>query len=262
MTVIILNIVFILGFLALLWRRNHINAELQKREHGLLIVWHAIAFTLAVVLLAFMRMRIQDIHYRASIYLITSFLVFLIIIIWQLLSVNQTPSTRRFGFLSLCVYATGVVCIAAIVGVALFGRGGFVAARTLAPGAYLLVLPGLIWGAYTGYLIKNHPLSSQTGQAWIRLLKLISLAVVLIIGMGIVLGQLALAPDFQSYAREWDARHQEIIAMRDSGQTAIEVAPLTYDLADFVHVATLAEDPSDCCAPRYYGVDSIIVSDG
>ena len=43
MTAIILNIVFIFGFLALLWRRNHINVELQKRGHGLLIVWHALA---------------------------------------------------------------------------------------------------------------------------------------------------------------------------------------------------------------------------
>ncbi len=260
MTVIILNIIFILSFLALLWRRKTINAKLQQLEHGLLIGWHTVGFTLAVVLFAFMRMRIEDIHYRASIYLITSFLVFLGIIIWQLLSVNQTPSTRSFGFLALYVYATGAVCIAAIVGMVLFGRGGFVAARTLAPGAYLLVLPGLIWGAYLGYLIKNHPPRSQAGQAWIRLFKLISLAIVLIIGMGIVLGQAALAPDFQLYAKEWDARHQEIITMRDSGQTAIEIAPLTFDLTKYVGISsTWAQFPTNSCSKRYYGVDSIIV---
>ena len=260
MTAIILNIIFILGFLALLWRRNHINVELQKHEHGLLIVWYTIAFMFAAILLAFIRM--QDIHYRASTYLITSFLVFLGIIIWQLYSVTQTRLTQKIGLLALFAYATAVVCIAAVFAVALFGRGFFVAKRILAPGAWLLMLPGLIWGIYTGYLIKNHPLSSQAGQVWIRLLKLASLAIVLIIAMGIVLGQAALAPDFQSFAQEWDTRHQEIIAMRDSGQTIIEAAPLTFDLADFIYIATLADSPADRCAARYYGVDSIIVPDG
>ena len=213
----------------------------------------------AVVLLVFI--RAQAMHYRASIYLKASFLVFLGIVIWGLLSAPQPPETRKIGLLALFAYAAAVVCIAVIVGVALFGRGGFVAARTLASGAYLLTLSSLIWGAYTGYLIKNHPLASQADQAWIRLLKLISLAIALTGGIGIVLNQAALAPDFQLYAKEWDTRHQEIITMRDGGQTAVDVAPLTYDLADFVHVATLAEYPSDGCAPRYYHVDSIAVTD-
>ena len=111
-------------------------------------------------------------------------------------------------------------------------------------------------------MIKNHLPPSRAGQVWIRLLKLISLAIVLTGGMGIALGQAALTPDFRLYAKEWDARHQEIIAMRDGGQTVIEVAPLTYDLADFVHIATLADYPSDGCAPRYYRVASIAVTDG
>ena len=259
MTAVILNIVFISGFLVLLWRRHHINVELQKRGHGLLIVWYALAFTFAAVLLAFI--RVQDMHYRASAYLTVSLLVFLGIIIWQLLSAPQTPSSQKIGLLALFAYAAAVVCIAAIVGVVLFGRGGFIAERTLAPGAYLLTLPGLIWGTYIGYLIKNHPPSSQAGQVWLRLLKLASLAIVLTVAMGIALGQTALAPDFQLYAKEWDARHQKIITMRDSGQTAIEVAPLTYDLADFVRVATLAEYPADHCASRYYNVSSIAVTD-
>ena len=136
MTAIMLNIVFLLGFLVLLWRRNRINIELQKRGHGLLIVGCAAASMFAVVLLAFI--RTQDMHSRASAYLTASFLVFLGMIIWQLLPAPQTTSARKIGLLALFVYAAAAVCIAAVVGAALFGRGGFVAARTLAPGAYLL----------------------------------------------------------------------------------------------------------------------------
>lgn len=125
----------------------------------------------------------------------------------------------------------------------------------MAAGASLLALSGLIWGAWTGYALQHDPPSPR----WIKLLKLTSLAIVLTIGIGIARGQIELAPDFQRYAQEWDARHQEIIARRDRGQTIIDVAPLTYDLAEYMQLKllTLADSAANHCARCYYGVESI-----
>lgn len=258
MTVVTLNIAFSLSFLVLLWQRRRIQATLQKQERGLLFFCNALLLT-ALVLFALTQFR--SVHYRAATYLFTSFLMFLGLFFWQLSSLVSTPLARRFGFLSFFACAIAVVCMAVMISAALFGRG-FVTARILAPGAHLLVLSGLIWGAYAGYLIKSCSLLSQAGQTWLKLLKRGSLALVLIIGIGIALGQAARIPDFQRYAQEWDARHQAIIAGRDSGQKIIEAAPLTYDLADYAAVPTLAHDPTNRCAKLYYNVDSIAVTAG
>ena len=247
MTVIILNILFISCFLAMLWQRKRIDAQYER---GLLIVWHTIAIVfIFAVLLAFTQVK-DSIHYRASDYLLTSFFVLAGIVIWQLLSMAPTASARRFGWLALFASATGLVCMAAIVGVALYGRN-YATLRILGPCVYLLVLSGLVWGMFLGCLVKHSQPLSQASQAWIRLLKPGSLAIVLIIGMGIVLGQMALVPDLQLSAREWDARHQEIIARRDSGQTVIKVLPLTYDHRR-ISPATHIQDSYYRCAERYY----------
>ncbi len=77
--------------------------------------------------------------------------------------------------------------------------------------------------------------------------------------MGIVLSHARLIPNFRLYASEWDARHQEI---SDSEPTTIKVEPLTFDLADYVEIVTLAQDPTNRCAERYYKMESIIVTGG
>jgi len=256
---VILNAAFILSFLVLLWQRKRINAQLQKHDRGRLTVYSVIVLMFIVAVL-FAITQQNAFYQETSHYLFMSFMVLGGMIIWQMSSLISTAAARRFGLLALLSYAVAVVCIVAMTTVALFGRG-FVPPRILAPGAWMLALSGLIWGAYLGYLIKNHPPRSQA-RVWIGLFKLISLAAVLIIAGHIALNQAALIPDFQLYAREWDARHQDIIAQRDRGQTTIEVAPLTFELVEYIGLdKTLADFPTNGCAARYYGVDSIAVVD-
>ena len=256
---VILNAAFILSFLVLLWQRKRINAQLQKHDRGRLTVYSAIVLVFIVAVLFAITQK-NTLYRETSHYLFMSFMVLGGMMIWQMSSLISTTAARSFGLLALLSYAMAVVCIAAMTAMAWLGRG-FVPPRILAPGAWLLVLSGLIWGAYLGYLIKNRPPRSQ-GQAWIRLFKLISLAAVLTIAGHIALNQAALIPDFQLYAREWDARHQDIIAQRDRGQTTIEVAPLTFELVEYIGLdKTLADFPTNGCAARYYGVDSIAVGD-
>ena len=247
MTVLILNILFILGFLLMLWQRKRIQAALQERERGLLTVGYIMA--LMFVFAALFAVTQLSVSSRISYYLFTSLLVVLVLLTWELSSLFPSGEARRFGLLALCLSGIGLVSMTALVFMGLYGHAR-VLLRILAPVAYLLVLSGLVWGVYMGWLLKHYGPSSQAGRVWSRLLERGSLAVVLIIVMGIVQSQVALIPDFRLFAREWDVQHQEIIAMRDSGQTAIEVAPLTWRLGIINERQNLSG-----CTNEYYGVD-------
>ena len=253
MAVIVLNLAFILGFAVLLWRRGRINAYLQRHEHDLHIFCNGL---LLIFVILFALSQLTNYYLSASWLLMTA-LMFLGLLCWQLSSLLPDAETQNIGRLALCSLGMGLVCMVAIVGAAVFGRG-FAIPRILAPGASLLALSGLAWGFFLGYLVKGLPY--QYSQAWIMRLKLASLAAAFIIGLGIVLDQAALAPDFRRHAREWDARHLDIIAQRDRGQKTIEAAPLSYDLAEYAGVIILT-DPKDHCGKIYYGFDSLVAQD-
>ena len=247
---VILNFAFILGFLVLLWQRKRIDAHLRKHDRGLLIVYGTMA--LVFVCAALFAITRQSLLYRmTSSWLYMSVLVFGGIIIWQLSSLLSAVSARRLGLLVLLSYAIAAVCGAVMAALGLYGRG-FAPVRILSPVAYALALPGLICGAYIGCALKHYGTSSRLGLVWIRFLKLASAVIVLTVGMGIVLGQAALIPDFQLYAREWEARHQKIIAERDSGQKIIEVMPFTYDLS-----AYLGLHAGQYVCKSYYGIKGL-----
>ena len=258
MVVVILNVLFILGFLVLLWQRKRVQAQLQRRDRGLLITWHIIGLALIFVLLFLLAQVNRSIDRRSAAYLLTSLLALLIILTWHLSYMVPSAAARRFGWLALYLSGIGWACIALMVFVSMYGAG-YVQPRALAAGAYLLVAPGLVWGGWIGTLLKHDSLSSRSGQTGSKLLQLGCLAVILVAAVGIVHGQAALIPKFQLYAREWDARHQEIVTLRDSGQDHIEVKPLTWNLADYAAITTIT-DLTDC-APRYYKVKSIAVTD-
>ena len=255
MAVVLLNAVFILSFLILLWQRKRIHAHLQKHDRGLLIAWHIIGLALIFVLLFLSAQVNKSIDRRSVAWLFTNLLALLVIVTWQLLSMLSNAAERRFGLLALCSSGAGLTSLAVLIGSASYSLG-HIPPRALASSASLLVLSGLVWGAFLGYLAKRYLPSFRWGQTWIGLLKLASLAVALVIGARLVLGQTALAPYFGRYAQEWDQLHIEIIAQRDSGQKIIETAPWTYDMPDYVDVAdwTNTEAP---CAEDYYGVDTI-----
>lgn len=87
----------------------------------------------------------------------------------------------------------------------------------------LLMFSALIWGAWTGYVLKHNPPASRWGQIEVKLLKLASLAIVLTIGIGI--------------------------------------APLTYDLAEYMQLRllTLADSAANHSARYYYDVAAIVL---
>ncbi len=217
---IALNILLILSFLAMLWQRKRINVQLRQRSPGRLFLWWLMA---AAFIFAALFALTQDVamHFYSSSYLFTSALVFLGV----LTSLYSSAEERRFRWLAIGSYGLGWVSIPAVVFMMTYAVG-YLYPRVLTASACLLVFSGLVWGAYIGCLAKRHLPLSQTGQGWIRFLKAGSLAIVIIIAANLSMSQAALIPDYQSFAKVWDANHQKIIALRDSGQAVIEVSPL------------------------------------
>ena len=239
---IALNILIILSFLIMLWQRKRINAQLQKREPGrLFLLWFMVAAFIFALLFALT--QIETLYFYSSIYLFTSALVFLAI----LTSLYTNTEERNFGLLARCSYGLGWVSILAVVFMLSFAIDA-ATSRVMAVGACLLTLSGLVWGAYIGYLSKRYLPSLQAGQAWIRFLKLGSLAIVIIIAANIAVNQAALIPDYQNFAKVWDANHAKIIAARDSGQAVIEVSPLPLHSWHYLRG----------CPGRYYGAEIVI----
>ena len=265
MAIALLHIVLLLIFRILFRRREQINAYLRKGGPGLLSVCSIIAFALAFVLLFALTYAKESLHPHPPDnprpdYLLMSFLVFMGLMLWWLSSALSSAVARQYGLLVFCLHGMGLICMTAIVFAALFGRR-HVDLRILSANAWLLTLPGLAWGLFFGWLLKHHLPASRFGQAWGKLFKSGSLAVALTITAGIALGQAALIPDFQRYADEWDARYQEIIAKRDSGEKAIETAPLNWDLVDYLELIDFLGPENHECVAAYFDADSVVVTD-
>lgn len=242
MGMIILNILFIYSLLAMLWGRKRINGWLQKHEPGLLFLgW--LAAVVCVFVLLFALTQPNDLYFHASLYLSTSALAFL----GLLASMPANPKHRKIELLAFGSYGLGWAFILAIAFIWL-NITPYFPFRVLAPGAYILVVSGLVWGGCVGYLAK-HCLRSR--PAAVKFLKLGSLAIALILAARIALWQIAVIPDYQNYARVWDDNHQKILAAVQEGKDVVEISPLPLYNSSYL----------EGCPGRYYRIKLIVTDE-
>ena len=256
LVVVIVNAILLIVFVLLMTQRDRLNNQIRGNVKSQLA---ASAIVLTAILALFALTQLRSIHFRAAAYLFASAVSLLVLLAGQLFAAEGDKTLRCLNLLALYSLVVAVACLAAIVFAALFGRG-FVDERILAPAAYLLVVPGLLWGGYYGLALKRTLSSVDGNPLGIRVITTGCAIVTVIISVGITFGHLTLVPDFQNFARDWDARHQQILEQRESGQRDIVVNSLGFDLADHVGVVELGRDPANRCARRYYDVDAIVVA--
>ena len=247
--VVALNLVLIVSFCLAIRQRERLNQCLSDMPRANLVI---ISLILFIVSLLFALTQVRSIHYRAASFLFTCAISLLYVGIGQVDADINLTQVRRLRWLSLFALGIALVSLSAIVFTALIGRG-FVDARILAPASFALVFPGLLLGALYG--IAHSQNADMAHTVPVR----ISLTLALLITFAIVIGKARLIPNFQVYAREWDARHQQILWLRAADQRSLALAPLSFDLADYVGVTTLGKDPSNRCALRYYDLDAIAI---
>ena len=245
--VISLNISLLFGsIIAHLWFGARPSPQHQRRElvFGVLV---------AVCLILFALTQLRSIHHIAASYLFVSMIVTLGVITWML---AEGKAKWKIALTGPLAYWLSVMVTFGIVYTALLGRG-FVSPRILTLGTTLQVMSGLAWGAALGELLRR---SGTWTVISMRLIQSGGLAMILLIAASITLGKASHIPGYARFANEWDARHQEIIALRNAGQTNIVVVPLK-SAAEFAAAEDSPGDPEHHCVKYFYGVESIKESD-
>ncbi len=247
-----LNILSILAHLLLIVRRHQLRAWLMRRQQGVMLLSAAV---LLAVLALLVLTQAPGIQYMAIAYLFTSALVLLGMLAWVLTSTVPEARAKRFGMIAILSSVLVLSAIALPVAIGHYSLG-IVYRRSLTFTALLLVLSGLVWGAYIGFLIqRNSNLTGRDSASPTRLTH-VGFVVVAVIVINIVMHQVSLIPNFAIYARDWDLRHQRIVRLRDGGEREIEVSPFGYDMAAYISEVDLPIVGLHCRA-YYYKVDSI-----
>jgi len=259
MAVIVMNLALTASYIALLFRRHRLAArqiDNPSRAAALAGLMLTAAFTL------FMATQVKSIHVRAELFLYLSALALVTqASILLAPSLPRSVAKRGWGIIATCLCAA-LLCAFVLSLVALYGIG-FVSARYFGLVSALQIFAGFTWGALVGLAIDCCLRDSGPRLATVFVFRLAPLLVATVIGIGIVAAQLRWLPDLQTFASEWDARHQYILGQRDSGQAQISVRPLSYNMASvFRNVSSpLSRSYENYCSSKYYGVESIEVSD-
>ena len=259
MTVICLNLALICGYLTLLWRRSRFSASLyENRNHLVLFA----GLTLLAVLALFMLTQLRSINYKAAGFLYLSAMVSLAYVSIQLSLILSNRIAKRWWWVIITCLGAALMCSVILSLFAFYGVG-FIGARYMGSVAILQISAGLLWGALVGSALGSVLRDSGALSAKVLVFRVVPLLVVLTIGIGIVAAQLSWIPDLQSFASEWDARHQYIVEQRDSGQRQIETWMLSYDLSsEFRNISSpRSQSYENNCAANYYGVESIKLAD-
>lgn len=252
--VVCLNAAAMLAFLLLLLLRSRIAAGL-RRNSGFSTATTVVCWCAALAFFALTQMR--SIHYKAAGYLVLSSLSVLALLSYMYALQGAGRDARRGGALVAVCFASAVVSAFVLLALANYSIG-YVRDRVMAPVSLLLVVSGLVWGAYMGYQLRFILDANGLATVWLARCKLAGALVVFGLGLGIFLGRLQWLPELALYAREWDARHQYLLAKRDEGADYVEVAPLAYDMSQYFWEADISMKPENGAAERYYGIETIV----
>lgn len=130
---------------------------------------------------------------------------------------------------------------------------------------YMLVCTAAVWGYLMGLGLRRPGLQMRLSAEQARIPVMTLAVTVILVVVGPVAGTVKIlerAPDFRTWAAEWDARDQAIRLAVARGETHVEVPPLTVDVATIFgleDIGTSMDSGHNHCAADYYGVESVVV---
>ena len=252
--VVCVNGLQIAAFALLLASRRRNEERLRLRANRQ--IYFAAILLAALALFAMTQFR--SIHFRAATYLFVSSFVLLCVAWLRLRPGGTDAGNTRTVWLPLFASGLALICYVGLIVVSLYGQG-FIVKRVFVPATFVHIVSGALWGAGLGWRIRRDALSGPSNGRRLNAFRAASLAVALVIGIGIVIGQLRMAPRLATFAREWDDRHAEIIRQRESGSSTIVVPELSYDFGyDLVRWNIYDTQGVARCSAKYYGVESIV----
>lgn len=249
--VVTANALLILYFAIVIWGWRRISAAMARDTN---LAWLHLCAFIAAALLLFGLTQLYDIHWQGNTYLYFSTLLLFLLLAGQL-AASLRDTRRRFSLVAVLSTLVAWLLIGATIFIA-FVSVGYMQMRLLALASAAMVFSGLVWVACVGCSIKQWLNVCDASQQRIAWLAICSVIVALMIGINIVSSQARRIPGFAGYAREWDERHQAIIAQRDRGERDIIVQPLRFNMPRFLG-HTQDREVLFRYALAYYGVDSI-----
>lgn len=251
--VICLNALAVLAFASLLLLRKRMS-EARRPSPRSAALWTVALWS--AVLVIFAGTQIRSVHYLAAGHLYFSALSILALLSCTIASAISERDARGAALIVICFVAA---VFAAVILLALANYSiGYVRDRVMAPLSLLLAIAGIVWGSCMGGWLRQFLASESGGRGWMAGYRMAGLLVAAVLGFGIFFGRLQWLPDLQVYARDWDARHQFLLAMSEDGARQVEVAPLSYDMSQFFWQADISMPPENAAAKRYYGFESIV----
>ena len=235
----------LIGGLALILRwRARANDILRGRQQ----ILPGAALAIILVMLPFA--QIKSLPPNIYQYLWVTGNSLLLVLAWHLYARLPWSWSRRFVLGMGCFYAVTWAAIAAAAFVGLYAAGRDIE-RTFTFASHLIVWQGLAWGVGLGYVIKVNSAAGKAGRMhWI--VPGVAALVALALAGGIVADQLAILPQFQVFARDYDTRHIRIVAQRETGKRPITTAPLSFDMNKYLKTSS---NVSYRCALQYYELD-------
>lgn len=176
------------------------------------------------------------------------------------LPLSRAPLLDGLIILALMGLTIGTTVVSSVYGVGLVGPHTMFLPRVVqflgaAALAYLLTVSLARRGFPSARLIRRPAYRALSGVL-VLLLFAVPLAALAY--------NLALLPSAQTYAADWDARHYELRAQAEAGNTGIiTVPPYRFSLATYMNLEEVDDEPgfAEGCAADYYGVQAIRVVD-
>ena len=249
-----INALLIGVHLFILLRRRQIESSLAKNPDGMTkYVMAHLGTALALIAMT----QSTGLSSGLAVYLFVSALHLLGNLSWQLHRIEADARSRYFARAVAASFAFALIAWALPIAVGHLSLG-FIFKRTLAFSTLTQMLAALIWGGCLGYLIGRSCSLTPTPSAWTARFAGLCFLLATSITIGMLAMQARLIPDFQIYAQDWDARHRRIVQLREGGESVIEVAPLRFDLSEFIS----AEGRTfENLSPYFYQVDSIVAAE-